>query len=95
FIPIDTGDPCTSRGQANLYVFDLLSGAGYFVDPNTGDPVRALDIGAGLPSDPKTSVGPDGTENRVYIEKSGTDLQSFESKDINLESKGLYWRELP
>jgi type IV pilus assembly protein PilY1 len=92
FTPEFTGDDCTSRGHATLYAFDVGTGGAYFTDAG-GNPVRAIDIGAGLPTDPKTSVGPDGKSNRLYIEKSGTDLESFAVDDLNFNVRGLYWRE--
>ncbi len=94
FRPVDTGDPCSSRGEGKAYVFDLLTGEGYFTD-NAGNPARGLDIGAGLPTDPKTSIGVGGTDNRVYIEKSGADLESFGAADIPAGGRLLYWRETP
>jgi type IV pilus assembly protein PilY1 len=94
FTPVDTGDPCTSRGDGRAYVFDLLSGEGYFADAD-GDPQRDLDIGAGLPTDPKTSIGVGGKDNRVYIEKSGADLESFGTVDVPAGGRLLYWREAP
>lgn len=94
FKPENTGDPCTSRGAATLYVFDIRTGAGDFED-ESGNPTRALDIGSGLPSDPKTSVGPNGLNNRIYIQKSGTDLTSEGMSNIDMTPGGLYWRELP
>jgi hypothetical protein len=94
FTPVDTGDPCTSRGDGKAYVFHLLTGEGYFADAD-GDPMRGLDIGAGLPTDPKTSVGVGGQDNRVYIEKSGADLESFGTVDIPAGGRLLYWREAP
>ncbi|MBW2294285.1 MAG: hypothetical protein JRG94_18530, partial [Deltaproteobacteria bacterium] len=94
FTPEDTGDPCTSRGVATLYVFDIRTGGGAFTD-GSGNPTRKLDIGTGLPSDPKTSVGPNGLANRIYIQKSGTDLYRDGLEDIDLTPGGLYWRELP
>ncbi|MCZ6824213.1 MAG: PilC/PilY family type IV pilus protein, partial [Gemmatimonadetes bacterium] len=92
FTPTNTGEPCTARGEATLYAFHLLTGEGYFRDA-ADNPVRDLAIGAGLPSDPKTSVGPDGKDNRVIIETSGTDIMSFEGDDIKLEASGVYWRQ--
>ncbi|MEZ4291685.1 MAG: hypothetical protein R3E53_14565 [Myxococcota bacterium] len=35
-----------------------------------------MDIGEGMPTDPKVSVGVDGEDNRIYIEKSGADLEA-------------------
>jgi len=36
-----------------------------------------------------------GKDNRVYIEKSGADLESFEAVDIRPGGWTLYWREAP
>jgi type IV pilus assembly protein PilY1 len=94
FHPVDTGDPCTSRGDATAYIFDLLTGEGYYTDAD-GNPARGVDIGAGLPTDPKTSIGVGGKDNRVYIEKSGADLESLGTTDIPAGGRLLYWRETP
>ncbi|MCH7869314.1 MAG: hypothetical protein IH881_16595 [Myxococcales bacterium] len=92
FKPEDTGDPCTSRGSASLYVFDIRTGKGDFIDGG-GNRTRSIVIGGGLPSDPRTSVGPDGKTNRIYINR-GTALSSEEISDIDLTPGGLYWREV-
>ena len=94
FTPTTTADPCTSRGDGKAYVFDLLTGKGYFTDAG-GNAYRGLDIGAGLPSDPKVSMGVGGTDNRVYIEKSGADLESIGTSNVPVGGQLLYWRELP
>ena len=47
FTPEDTGDPCTSRGSATLYVFDILTGEGY-AEPTIArvqEIVRKWDLG--------------------------------------------------
>jgi len=85
-------DPCTSRGSANLYSFDLATGEGSYRDDND-DPTRAVSIGAGMPTDPKVSVGVGGKENRIIIEKSGTDIESKEAGDVNINGGILYWKE--
>jgi len=92
FKPTPSADPCAARGDGTLYVFDLLSGEGYFNDGG-GNPTRGLDIGAGLPTDPQVSVGAGGENNTVIINKSGTDLESIEEEDINIGGGLLYWRE--
>jgi type IV pilus assembly protein PilY1 len=93
FTPSPPGtDPCVTRGNGTLYVFDLANGEGYFSDGG-GNPIRGLDIGAGLPTDPKVSVGVGGKNNRVIIEKSGTDLESIEESDISTTGGVIYWRE--
>jgi hypothetical protein len=94
FTPTPNVDPCLSRGQATGYVFDLLTGEGFFTDAS-GNPDRKLDIGAGLPTDPRVSVGVGGKDNRVYIEKSGADLESWAEEDIPAGGQLLYWRENP
>jgi type IV pilus assembly protein PilY1 len=92
FLPTTNIDPCVSKGQGTLHVFDLVNGEGHF-DDGGGNPVRGLDIGAGLPTDPKISVGVGGTNNRVIVEKSGADLETFEEDDIDVGRGLLYWRE--
>lgn len=93
FTPSPPGsDPCVSRGNGNLYVFDLVDGKGYFED-GSNNPTRALDIGIGLPTDPRISVGVGGKNNKVVIEKSGADLQIIDENNINLSGGLLYWRE--
>jgi Tfp pilus tip-associated adhesin PilY1 len=94
FKPTPSADPCAARGDATAYVFDMLSGRGYFED-NANNPLRTMAIGVGLPTDPKVSVGPGGKDNRVYIEKSGADLESIGQEDIPAGGRLLYWRELP
>ena len=36
-----------------------------------------------MPTDPQVSVGVDGKDNRIYIEKSGADLDSIEAPDLD------------
>ena len=105
FTPTPSLDPCAARGLGTAYVLDLLTGEGFFRD-GSNNPTPRLDLGVGLPTDPKISVGLGGTGggggggpcgtgqgNRVYIEKSGADLASFEACDIPTGGQLLYWRE--
>jgi len=94
FTPTPSVDPCTARGISTGYVFDLLTSEGFFTDAG-GDPQRTIDLGVGLPTDPRISVGVGGEDNRVYIEKSGADLESDEEEDIPAGARLLYWREVP
>ncbi len=94
FTPTPSVDPCAARGIATGYVFDLLTGEGFFTD-NSGNPTRQIDLGVGLPTDPRVSVGVGGSDNRVYIEKSGADLVSYGEEDIPAGARLLYWREQP
>ena len=92
FKPTTNANPCRARGAGTLYVFDLVTGEGHFTDGN-GDPDRSLSLGAGLPTDPKVSVGVDGKNNKVVIEKSGADIEMLEEDDLNVSGGLLYWRE--
>jgi len=92
FTPTSTGDPCTSRGDGKLYVFDLKTGEGFFTDGG-GNPTRGLDIGPGLPTDPQVSVGAGGEDNKLIIEKSGTDVEIIDEENIDIGGGLLYWRE--
>jgi len=94
FIPAVSGDPCVSKGSGRLYVFRVNCGGGYFTDA-TGSATRGIDIDAGMPTDPQISVGVDGQDNMVFVEKSGADLESIEAPDVDENAKSLlYWREL-
>ena len=93
FRPTPSADPCAARGEAALYVFDVLTGKGAFQDASS-NPKRKIMIGVGLPTDPKVSVGVGGKDNRIYIEKSGADLESIDAENIPAGGQMLYWREL-
>jgi len=86
-------DPCTQRGTGNLYAFDMLTGIGDFTDPS-GNAVRYLNTGTGLPTDPKISVGVNGKNNEIVIQKSGTDVQIIGTHDVSFERGIIYWRAL-
>ena len=95
FTPTPSANACAARGDATLYVFSIVDGKGYFeTGGGTPVPTRSVSIGAGLPTDPKVSIGVGGTKNRVYIEKSGTDLWSAEQDDVPSGGRYIYWREL-
>jgi type IV pilus assembly protein PilY1 len=94
FTPTDLTDPCESGGgQTSLYVFDVVCSEGFFDDG--GNPTRELNLGAGFPTDPRISAGPDGRDNVVFIEKSRAEVESIFHDDINAAGSLLYWRELP
>ncbi len=92
FTPTSGTDPCVARGDGNLYVFDLVTGEGSFTDAY-GDPERALSLGPGLPTDPKISIGVGGKNNRIVIEKSGSDIEIIDTSNVNLNGATLFWRE--
>ncbi len=94
FIPTNTGDPCTSKGDGALYAFRIECGQAFYTDAS-GVGNRRVDLDEGLPTDPQISVGVNGKDNRIYIEKSGADLESIGAPDINLgNGLMLYWREV-
>jgi type IV pilus assembly protein PilY1 len=94
FTPDDTGDPCTSKGSGDLYAFRIDCGQALFFD-SLGEPIVSVDLGAGMPTDPKISVGVNGEDNRIYIEKSGADLESIAAPPLNFDDGSLlYWREV-
>ncbi len=86
-------DPCTQRGNGKLYIFDLRTGKGVF-DDGAGGEQRYTDIGSGLPTDPKISIGVGGDDNKIVIQKSGTDIQIFDAEDVSFGRGIIYWREL-
>jgi len=92
FTPTTSGSPCSTRGDGNLYVFDVETGEGHFND-GFGGAERGYSLGPGLPTDPKVSIGVGGKENRVVIEKSGSDIEIIEAPNVNLNGATLFWRE--
>ncbi|MFT4572457.1 MAG: hypothetical protein ACI91F_003360 [Candidatus Binatia bacterium] len=40
-------------------------------------------------------MGPNGKENRIYIQKSGTELISETLNNIDMTPGGIYWKEVP
>jgi len=92
FTPSSTASPCSARGDGNLYVFDVETGEGHFTDA-FGDAERGYSLGPGLPTDPKVSIGVGGKDNRVVIEKSGSDIEIIEAPNLNLNGATLFWRE--
>jgi type IV pilus assembly protein PilY1 len=92
FTPTTGSNPCTNRGDGNLYVFDAQTGEGHFSD-GAGGSERGLSLGPGLPTDPKISIGVGGKDNRVVIEKSGSDIEIIDAPDVDLNGATLFWRE--
>jgi Tfp pilus tip-associated adhesin PilY1 len=94
YVPTDVLDKCeTGGGESALYVFDVLCSEGYFDDG--GNPTRKLELGGGFPTDPRISVGVDGKDNFVFIEKSRAEVESFRAEDLPGTGSLLYWREMP
>nr|MCS5636881.1 hypothetical protein [Myxococcota bacterium] len=94
FSPDNSGDPCTARGSGRLYGFRVDCGQPIFSD-SLGEPILMIELGAGMPTDPRLSVGVNGSDNRIYIEKSGADLESIAVPPLNFDDGSLiYWREV-
>ncbi len=58
-----------------------------------GGAERGYSLGPGLPTDPKISIGVGGKDNKVVIEKSGSDIEIIEAPNVNLNGATLFWRE--
>jgi Tfp pilus tip-associated adhesin PilY1 len=111
YLPTDTtGNPCSTAGEATLYVFNVYCGEGYFAAPTNGNSdggatgitgssagadgiTRTLDLGAGMPTDPRITVSPSGT--RVVVTQQDGEIENREGPSIDPEKLGqLYWREV-
>jgi len=86
-------DPCTQRGSGKLFKFDLLTGVGDYRDAS-GNPQRYTSLGTGLPTDPKISIGVGGDDNKIVIQKSGTEIEILDTDDASFGRGIIYWREL-
>ena len=93
YVPVPSMDPCDIGGEAFLYVFRIDCSVPYFTDPATGAPTRAIDLGVGLPTDPRISVGPDGS-SKVIISKQGGEILSITGPPAGGGNGMFYWREL-
>jgi len=96
FIPTAVTDPCSSGGEAALYVVRIECGAGFFPSSVSADS-RRLTLGGGMPTDPRLTIASDGSSssgNRVIINKQQGDVSNIEAPDIPGGGQGvLYWRE--
>ncbi len=102
FTPSTTVEPCEASGNAALYVFKIDCGQGFF-DDGLGNDVRKVDLGAGIPSTPRISIGTQGdSSNRVIITTTGTGSSGSNIEIENLQAppgfdsglRQFYWREL-
>lgn len=121
FTASGSSDPCSAGGNANLYVFKVYCGSGFFYDsstysessgslpgggpgaggggtdpslPDYGDPAsRRIELGAGMPTDPRVTVSPDGT--RVVVTQQDGEIENKEGPPGGGSAPGqLYWREV-
>jgi type IV pilus assembly protein PilY1 len=88
-----TFDPCTQRGSGNLYKFNLTTGVGDYRDASNNES-RFTNLGTGLPTDPKISIGVGGDDNKIVIQKSGTEIEIIDTDSASFGRGIIYWREL-
>jgi type IV pilus assembly protein PilY1 len=94
FVPETPLDPCDAGGKSYLYAFKVYCGEGLFTDAS-GDPEPRVDLGEGLPTDPRITICPDPRGNRVIVNKQEGDLENFEAPPGFGSGVGqFYWREL-
>jgi Tfp pilus tip-associated adhesin PilY1 len=62
--------------------------------PDYGDPAsRRIELGAGMPTDPRVTVSPDGT--RIVITQQDGEIENWEGPEGGGSAPGqLYWREV-
>jgi Tfp pilus tip-associated adhesin PilY1 len=91
FTPSGSGDPCDAGGTATLYAFKFFCGEGFYPQ-NSGADERRLELGEGVPTSPRLSLG---EENRLYMMTSENELKSPPPPPIPKPGEGIfYWREL-
>ncbi|MGI9646449.1 MAG: pilus assembly protein, partial [Ilumatobacteraceae bacterium] len=97
FSPQAGSDACsTASGQSFLYVFDLTSGVGIFDDGTTDVAAdRYLQVGGGMPSAPKVSMGQEAGDDVVYIKTSTGQIIVLRAPPRSGDGAGLlYWRQV-
>jgi type IV pilus assembly protein PilY1 len=93
FTPTTSTDPCSGGGSATLYAFKVYCGEGLFED-NSGNPVVTIDLGDGMPTDPRVSLsGADGG-SRVFINKKDEVMSKDTGFTLGDTTGQAYWREL-
>jgi type IV pilus assembly protein PilY1 len=91
YTPAAVANVCSTAGTATLYVFRVYCGEGFF--GGTDGSARRLDLGAGMPTDPRITVSPTGT--RVIVTQQDGELENGLGPPIDPEKLGqLYWREV-
>jgi hypothetical protein len=94
YIPTEALDPCETGGLGALYIFKVHCGEGFF--GSEANPERDLDVGAGMPTDPRITIGTDGdTSNRVIINKQTGEIMNVQAPPGFGAGVGMfYWREM-
>jgi hypothetical protein len=47
-----------------------------------------------MPTDPKVSIGVGGSNNKIVIQKSGSDIEIQDTDDIDFGRGVIRWREI-
>ena len=90
YTPAAAGNTCSNAGTGTLYVFRVECGDGFFTGTDADS--RRLDLGAGMPTDPRITVSPSGT--RVIITQQDGEIENSSGPPIDPSKLGqLYWRE--
>ncbi len=90
--PTSTTGPCEAGGEAFLYAFKIYCGEGLFSDSG-GNPTSRVDLDEGsLPSDPKVSVGPSGSDV-IIIQKARVKSKAT-GIGIDDRTGQAYWRQM-
>jgi hypothetical protein len=95
FIPVETDDPCVAGGEAWLWQFRFSCGQGAF--PDEDDP-RRKNIGTGVPTSPRISVGNSEEEEDDECEEMKVVVITSDGKVISdcagkRPNSGVYLRE--
>ncbi len=99
YVPDQSTSLCEKSGKAMLYAVNYVTGAGKFTNKETGEPIRAQEIGAGLPTSPIVSLRPGGgTDIYASTSSSGGEshtkkLQTPDIADLN-RTNLMFWRDL-
>jgi type IV pilus assembly protein PilY1 len=93
FTPSTSVDPCTTGGDATLYAFKVYCGEGLFED-GSGNPVTTIDLGDGMPTDPKVSLSGEEGGSRVFINKKDEVMSKDTGFNLDDSTGQAYWREL-
>jgi type IV pilus assembly protein PilY1 len=91
YTPTNTSNPCSSSGNGTLYVFRVDCGQGFFAGSTAAN--RKLDLGAGMPTDPRVTVSPSGT--RVIVTQQDGEIDGGGGPPPPSDKLSqLYWREI-
>jgi type IV pilus assembly protein PilY1 len=90
-------DPCLGGGggTAYLYVFDLVSGEGFFADASATTGVsRRMSVGNGLPTAPQLSLSGEGTD-RLFVKTSSGVITAMIPPGSGAPPVSIiYWRQV-